>query len=364
MLRNPRREDQLLFTCTRQRFLPEHHDRLAAIVHGRPPRWEEIYSTARDHGVAPLVGVNLRQAVWAQVPAAVRACFELCTQRNVLVKSLHAERIRNVLAFFARRNIRVLLAKGAGLDSVVYEKPWYTISADIDLMIGCRAEALSLHEHAAVDNLMAGRNPLERRIPIESEWYVHHDVSMNGLLRVDFAALWQAARPISLGDQTALVMAPEHMLLAACINSCRKRFFRLKAICDIAEVVAAGAIGWEDVVRWARQWRCENIVYTALRVAAMTVGCRVPCSVFDEFGVAPLRRRVIDFLSARQSFTALAVGNRRPGPGLLLPMAAYRWGALLTNLALVCREYVPLAKSRVAGIPTANTIPPPVAKEP
>jgi hypothetical protein len=364
MLRNPRREDQLLFTCTRQRLLPEHRKRLAAIVHGRPLRWGEVYVTARDHGVAPLVGANLRQAVWAQVPAAVRARFEQCTQRNVLVKSLHAERIRAVLEFFARRNVSVLLAKGAGLDAVVYEKLWYTISADIDLMIGCQAEALPQVEHTAVDAVVAGRNSLERRIPIESEWYGHHDVSMNGLLRVDFAAIWQAARPVSVGDQPALVMAPEHMLMAACINSCRKRFFRLKAICDIAEIVAAGAIRWEEVVRCARQWRSESIVYTALRVAALTVGCPVPCSVFAELGVAPLRRRVIDFLSERQSFTRLAAGNRRPGPGLLLPMAAYRWDTLLANLAIACSEYVPLAKSRTTGIPTANAIPPPVAKEP
>ncbi len=256
----------------------------------------------------------------------------------MLVKSLHADRIRGIVEFFAQRRVPVLLTKGAALDAVVYEKPWYTGSADIDVMIGCRPETLSPDTRAAAHALIRGRTPLERRIPVEGDWYGHHDVSMNGLLPIDFAAIWREARPIVVAGCPALVMAPEHLLLAACINSCRKRFFRLKAICDIAETARSGTIRWDRFGEAARQWCCEAIAYTALVVAAMTVACPVPVSVLDGLRVGPLRRRVIRYLSERQSFTPLAHVNGRFGTGLLLPLAVYRAGQHLTNFAIV-RQY-------------------------
>src|ERR1700730_8447159 len=102
-LKNPSREDQLLFTCSRQRFLPAHRERLAQITHCQTIRWDEVYATAADHGVAPLIDLNLRQCpdIHAQVPAAVRDKFDQCTRGNVMIKALHSERIRGILEFFA-----------------------------------------------------------------------------------------------------------------------------------------------------------------------------------------------------------------------------------------------------------------------
>lgn len=334
-----RREDRLLFAATRQHLRPDDREHLTEIVHGHRVRWHQVYTTARDHGVAPLVGANLRQcpSILEQMPTAVRAAFERCTRNNVLVKSLHADRIRGVLDFFANRRVPVLLAKGAALDVAVYEHPWYTLSADIDLIVGCRLETLTRDDRDAAFALIAGRNPLERRIPVEGEWYNHHDISMNDLLPVDFAAIWQAARPITVGDRPALVMAPEHMLLAACINSCRKRFFRLKSLCDIAAIIEGGPIRWDRFADAARSWCAESIAYTALLVAAMTRACPIPQWVLDGLQVGPLRRRVIRFLSERQSFTSLAHLGQRLGTGIVLPLAVYRLHEHVTNVAILRR---------------------------
>jgi len=347
-LKNPSLEDQLLFICTRQSFLPAHRSALASILHRQSLRWDEVYATAVAHGVAPLIYTNMSRCpdVLAQVPPAVRGKFERCTQINVLVKELHAERIRGVLEFFALRSVPVLLVKGASLDRTVYLEPWYTLSADIDLMIRCRQEDFPGADLPNVHALVQGRNPFERRQNVEFEWFGHHDVSMNNLFPVDFVAIWKEARPIKVLDQAALIMAPEHMLLAACTNSCRKRFFRLKALCDIAEIIAAHPINWDKVVATARQWRCEIIAYTALLVAAMTLQCPLPQGVLDELRVPRWRRQAIEFLSRRQSFASLATLsrgshalNRRLGAGILLPLAAYRLKELLTNIRIVTANF-------------------------
>ncbi len=54
-------EYELLFTCTRQDFQEKH--KLAAIEQSRKKElnWGEVFSTAEQHGVGPLIYVNLVQ---------------------------------------------------------------------------------------------------------------------------------------------------------------------------------------------------------------------------------------------------------------------------------------------------------------
>lgn len=322
-LKNPSAEDQLLFTCTRQHFRESHRRDLATIYAKQVIRWEALYKTAVHHGVAPLVYRNLQQCpeLVARLPYTIRDRFIQCTRNNVLVKSLQAERVRGILQFFARRSVPVLLLKGTALDVTVYQQPWYTLSADIDLTIKCHQSEWPAEDRESVHALVRGRNRFERRTTVEFEWFGHHDVSMNGQVPVDFTEVWDRARPIRVDDQLAHVMCPEHMLLAACMNSCRKRFFRLKALCDISEVTSAHTIDWEYFARAACQWRCDIIAYTALGIAAITVGCSPPKSLPDQLRISPFRRRVIEFVGQRQSFSTLATLHRRLGSGLLLPLA-------------------------------------------
>jgi hypothetical protein len=71
----------------------------------------------------------------------------------------------------------------------------------------------------------------------EYDFFEHHDVTMNGVLPVDFQAIWQEAVAVDYRGERTLVMRTEDLLLAVCINACRKRFFRLKSLFDIAEIV-------------------------------------------------------------------------------------------------------------------------------
>jgi hypothetical protein len=346
-IRNARPEDELLFVCTRQQFLPAHGHSLSQILRDRPIRWQEVYSTAVAHGVAPLVYLNLSKCpeIIAQVPQQVRKQFARCTRNSSLVKAVFADRARDILTFFASHSVPVMLIKGFALNATVYREPWYTLSADIDLMIRRRREDFPDVDREAAYKLEIGRSPLERRIAVEYGWFEHHDVTMDGLLPVDFDAIWNQARPIEFLGWMVLVMSAEHLLLTACINSCRKRFFRLKALCDISEIMLTQKIDWSEFVRVARQWRCEIIAYTALQAVAMTLGCAIPNSVLDELGVPSLRRRLIQFLGRRLSFSTLADLNggnrflgRRLGAGLLLPFAVYNSGQLCSNLQFVWRK--------------------------
>jgi len=82
------------------------------------------------------------------------------------------------------------------------------------------------------------------RSGIECDLPGHHDVDMNGVLPVRFDRIWEAARAVDFHGQEAFVMAPEDLLLSLCINSCRKRYFRLKHLFDIAETVHRLDLDW------------------------------------------------------------------------------------------------------------------------
>lgn len=344
---SPKPEDDLLFACTRQQFDSFHRSSLAQISKRRPIDWGEIYSTAVGHGVAPLVYTNLSKCpeLIAQIPPHVRHCFAECTRKNQLVQAIFAERARDILRFFARHSVQVMLIKGFALNRTIYREPWYTLTADIDVMISSRWADFPAADREDAYQLEIGRNPLEQRMGVEYGWFEHHDVSMDGLLPVDFAAIWKEARSFELKGQPALMMSPEHLLLAACINSCRKRFFRLKALCDISEIILSQRIDWTKFVDTAKEWRSEIIAYTALQAVTLTLGCTVPSSLSTELGVHSARRRVIRFLAERQSFSTLAglsgTGHflgRHLGLGLLLPFATYNIRQLWSNVKLIAKD--------------------------
>jgi hypothetical protein len=117
---------------------------------------------------------------------------------------------------------------------------------------------------------------------------------MNGVLNIDFDAVWRDARPVAYAGREVWLMCPEDLLISLCINSCRKRFFRLKSLCDINETVRKHpALDWVVLAEKAKRYGCQNIVYAALFVTTTTVGCDMPDGALEFLNVSPLRAKCI-----------------------------------------------------------------------
>ena len=138
---------------------------------------------------------------------------------------------------------------------------------------------------------------------------------MHGVLPVLTERIWRSARRIDVRGSGAWVMGPEDLLLSLCINACRKRFVRLKALFDLAETVQRTGIDWPRLGRLARGCRCEAIAFTALLVARETLGCALPEGALEELGVGPGRRRLLRLLVAGALRTVSF--TRRAGRGRL-----------------------------------------------
>ncbi|MBW8765713.1 MAG: nucleotidyltransferase family protein [Acidobacteria bacterium] len=299
-------EDRLLLLCARQDFTPQHQEAAAAICRAETTgttgaiRWDCLLSTAERHGVLPIVGWNL-QRCGAPLPAAVAGRLELAIFENAAVKERDADRLAAGLAALREVGLEALLLKGTALDLLVYDEPWVAVSKDIDL---------SLRPSGPGWGRGKGREKEVRRAlythGVECDLDGHHDLTLNGLLPLDFGRIWREARPLSFRGQPAWVMSPEDLLVSLCVNACRKRFFRLKGLFDVAETIRRG--GPFAVARLAaitREGRCGGVVYAALAAARGTLGAELPAEMALE--------------------TMAALGISRPRAGLLrLLVTAFR----------------------------------------
>ena len=305
-----RAEDRVLFLAARQDFREEHRAAVEALssVDWEPARWERLAAVAESHGVAPIVGANLK------LERLERAFFE-----NVLIKAQEAERLARGIARLREAGYQVMLLKGTALDLLVYREPWVTTSKDADLLL--RPERRLAEDEKAVRRSLY-RSGIECDVPR------HHDLDMNGVLPVRYDRIWAAARRVDYHGQEAFVMANEDLLISLCINSCRKRFFRLKHLFDIAESTRRLELDWDRLAARAREDRCEGIVYAALHVTRETLGCRVPD--LGILRVPRLRAAVIRRLAARH----LRRGSLAASPPAWLPYASYRPEQALRSLRI------------------------------
>ncbi|MBV7333621.1 nucleotidyltransferase family protein [Chloroflexi bacterium TSY] len=321
-------EDEILLLCTRQTFSEIHLKELLSYSYAEMLDWEYLFSAAQEHAVAPLVSINLERAASSglPIPHNVHHKFKLARYRSVKLAEKRSDRFKQVVSFLQTKSIEAMPIKGAALDLLVYEQPWFTVSNDIDMVLRPTEVTLDDQDMTEIKHFFHGLN-------IEYEFFQHHDVVMNGVLPIDFQRIWADADHIEFRGQNMLVMSPEDMLISLCINSCRKRFFRLKALCDIAETVHKYQdMDWGGFVQKAKAYDCQHIVYTALFVTNETLKCKIPEDMLHDLQVSSGRIRLLQFLSRRMSlaaFTSLYNGQslfgRKVDWSLALPYVTLRW---------------------------------------
>jgi hypothetical protein len=287
----PTAEDRLLYTCARQCLDASQIERIQSLMATKLD-WHYILRIARAHAVAPLVYRHIAEISGGSVrpkpiPQDVVSCFERDIARNIAVKMRRSEGLRRLLALGNANGLGVMVIKGAALDALVYEKSWYTTSGDVDLLIRQRIEELDTAQRIEIGQLCA-------RYRFECDSFRHEDFLI--LENRDFELLWRNARRLSTDIGDALFMSVEDLLVTACLNSCKHKFFRLKNIVDIVEILRrCPKARWAIVAGDARLMHCSNIVYAALRVAHRTVGIDgLPAHLAEALGVHPMRAMLID----------------------------------------------------------------------
>lgn len=322
-------ETALLYRCTRQQLTADDHIAIGTLATARPLDWAYILAVAESHGVAPLVYANLQQVGLASlgIPPAIQTALQQILYRSIATKAGINVKLEAICDYCAQRGIDVMLLKGTALDRMLYADAWY-VEHDVDLLLRCqRSDPNS-------STTTKHRDEVDRyfwTLPgFEYEFDTHHDLTMNGLLSVDMARIWRDARPIAIGAQQAWVMGAEDLLITACINACRKRFFHLKSLLAIATLIdQQPTLCWASVAAKAHHLDVATLVYAALSVVQLTVGTSLPSAFARQLHLGPIRtvclHRVVTHLLhyPLPCLSSAAVQPRPPDRFLLLPYVAY-----------------------------------------
>ncbi|MFC1996045.1 nucleotidyltransferase family protein [Chloroflexota bacterium] len=328
-------EDQILYLCTRQDFQDQHRQKVQEICHLEDIRWDRIFITAREHGVAPVVSVNLRKCdeLDINIPEEIAGKFRLATVHTIAMTGKRTDQLVKISAFFDNRSIDIMIIKGAALEILVYDQPWYTTSKDLDLIIKMDPAEFKQSDRWELEDL-------KRDIPLEYDFLEHHDVTINGVLPIDFNTIWEDSNQIDVKGQKLFVMSQEDMLITSCINSSRDRYFRLKSLFDIAEIINRfPELDWGELVRKARVYQCSNIVYAALWTTKEILGVAMPATVFSDLDIHYMRAQIIQGLVHRfpshpisSQSSGIKIFERQVTPSLLLPYATYRLDQLVRKI--------------------------------
>jgi hypothetical protein len=314
-------EDRLLLACTRQDFAATHAETICQLDAANRLNWNAILRTATLHSVAPLVYYNIKSLVsQLSIPGPSVEQLRSAYMRNMMVKEVMGQHTEHAVAYFQQFSINSMLVKGAALDIQVYEQPCLTTMQDIDIVLGVRRSQVN-------DEQFTQFMKKFHNTGIEYDFFGHHDIGMNGLLKIDFEDIWQRTQMGSFRGQPIWLMSPEDLLLSVCINSCRKRFFRLKSLCDIAETIRVfPQLHWDSFCENAVLYGCHHIVYAALLVSQKTVGCSLPGNLRQKLKVSRVRSQLLERIidgSSLAAFDSLESGRalfgRRLSWALALP---------------------------------------------
>jgi hypothetical protein len=314
-------EDRILRLCARQDFLPGHQESVEDLGRRHAVDWDRLSATAERHGVLPIVGANLRrcdrQAL--RLPEETVGRLEMAIFENAAIRERDADRLAQGLARLREVDLEAMLLKGAALTLSIYEEPWVVTSLDVDLSLRPgRTWKKDKGEERKIRKALYTQG-------VECDLEAHHDVTMNGVLPIDFERIWREARQVKFRGVDAWVMSYEDLLISLCINACRKRYFRLKALFDVNETLRRGGpFDLQRLAALARQGRCEGIVYTALVAARETLGAEVPPEALDALNLSPLRAALLRRLVA--AFLRAGSFHSKAGRGaaLLLTYASLR----------------------------------------
>ena len=335
--------DRVLLLCARQDFLEVHREAVERLAAEHAMRWPRLLATAETHGVLPIVGANLRRCDPGRIglPEPIRARLELVVLENAAAREREDHWLASCLARLRESELDAMLLKSSALALGVYEEPWVAASNDIDLALRPRP------------GWRKGEG-VERRLRrelytsgVECDLDGHHDVTLDGVLPIDFDRIWREARQLSFRGVPAWTMSPEDQIVALCVNACRKRYFRLKCLFDLAETLRRGErLDPGRLAALARGGHCEGIVYAALVAARDAVGAALPTGLLDALRLPPARARLLERLvTACLRYSGLG----RPGHRVLtalLVLASVRARVALRAIALTPRQRVRSRRKR------------------
>ncbi len=283
-------EIELLLICSRTPLEKEHAERACALVAGGLS-WEYLLRAAAQQGVAPLLYWHLATLSPDRIPGAVLGVFRSLFRTHFREARFLSGELVRILGLLQAGGIPAIPYKGPTLAQRLYGHLSLRPFCDLDLLVhpsaaltamrvlesaGYRSE---LRFTAAQQAAYLGsgcelvlRND-EGPAIVELHWRV---VPGTWAVEFVFEDLLRRAETTLVAGTPVLSLAPADLLLVLCVHGCKHLWEKLGMVCDVAQLVRAGGLNWEAVLRQAHELGTRRILLLGLTLAHDLLQAPVP----------------------------------------------------------------------------------------
>jgi len=251
-----------------------------------PLPWLEIIDLARSQGVTPFLRVALQRA-GIRPPADIQTALDQAFYASALVDTHRLRDLGRILDALAKRDIPVVVFKGAALGETLYRDVGLRATGDLDLLIhpqhlpACRellAELgyasseveLTPGSHLDYRNEQAFSHPDRVQAVVELHWHLL-DVPYY-IRKVPIDWFWQHTETVEIEGRPVRVLNPEANLLYLPAHlALHHRFHGLRWFVDLALLVhkRQADLDWASATHAAQEFELLLVLRQALeRLAA------------------------------------------------------------------------------------------------
>jgi hypothetical protein len=302
-------ENQLLLCCARL-HLDDATKALASRLVEKNLDWLYLLRTALNHGVGPLLYVNLRAMDPDTIPPAALATLRLHMQQVFITNRLLVQELLKILTVFDAHHLYAIPYKGPALAVSAYGNTALRPFGDLDIWIPQhdmkkgKALLLSLGYQPGIPDMGQDEDTYIRTNHAFPFFRKERDIVLWVDLQWDvtqppfscpiaFPPLWERRQTVSLGRNIPNLCA-EDTLLVLCIHGTKHRWEKLMWICDIAALLRSQTqLDWSFLVREAEKLGGSRMLLFGLHLANILLDAPLPPEIHERIKVNPFPRSLV-----------------------------------------------------------------------
>ncbi|MDO9558557.1 MAG: nucleotidyltransferase family protein [Syntrophales bacterium] len=246
--------------------------------------WPSVGERAFNEGIAPLLYYHCRHMdLLASIPDETKKFLARIYAETSLINMHLMKELEKLEKELEKRDLRVIVLKGAALLKTVYRDVALRPMEDIDLMV--RQEHLN-----EVKNILEQMDFVQNRlypgsfgkgilsIDIHSDFLSSDRIrSRQAILDIRSEDAWSSSIPIN-GSSSLYRLSLNVNLIALSFHLLKHRYDRLIWFVDIAETIKAyqSLSDWEDLIAHARRVRADRLLLYTLILTKRLLGGNIP----------------------------------------------------------------------------------------
>ena len=273
-----------------------------------PLDWSYLISTARRHGLMPLLYRHLN-AVSAEIPATHLAAIKQESIENCQSVLTLLGRLTEILQLFNQHNLPVLVFKGPVLADIAYGDNSFRQAGDVDVLVshGHFPHAKQLLEslgYQMIPSLTASQQKAHLKfhceIPfVRDNWFTVIDLHWALAPKAFPFALktedvFTRAREMSLGGQAFSTFGVEDLILFQCMHGAKHYWSRLEWITSLSELIQREEkIDWNELVQLAKRTDSLKPLALGLNLVVKLSDAEIPFSVPEMEAMRPVADQML-----------------------------------------------------------------------